>query len=96
MRAGLQNEAVALKCEKVKQKVEVFGVNICVNPCLPMLGASPDGLVWDEGIQEYGLVEVKTVSQAIDAGLMTFHEVMGRRFVEFIHADKSVDKRHNH
>lgn len=96
MRAGLQNEAVALKCKKVKQKAEVFGVNICVNPCLPMLGASPDGLVWDEDIQEYGLVEVKTVSQATDVGLTIFHEVMGRRFVEFIHADKSVDKRHNH
>ncbi|CAN7996268.1 unnamed protein product [Ixodes hexagonus] len=96
MRAGLQNEAAALKRYKAKQKVKVFGVGLCVNPGLHMLGASPDGLVWDEDIQEYGLVEVKTVSRAIDARLTTFEEVMGRGFVEFIRADKSVDKKHKH
>ncbi|CAN7995613.1 unnamed protein product [Ixodes hexagonus] len=96
MRVGLQNEAAALKRYKAKQKVKVFGVGLCVNPGLPMLGASPDGLVWDEDIQEYGLVEVKTVSRAIDARLTTFEEVMGRGFVEFIRADKSVDKKHKH
>ncbi|EEC09253.1 hypothetical protein IscW_ISCW008327 [Ixodes scapularis] len=61
-----------------------------------MLEASPDELVWDEDIQEYGLVEVKTVSRAIDAHLTTFAEVMDRGFVKFIHADKSVDKKHKH
>ncbi|XP_042143266.1 uncharacterized protein LOC121833762, partial [Ixodes scapularis] len=96
MRAGLQNEAAALKRYKAKQKVQVFSVGLCINPGLPMLGASPDGLVWDEDIQEYGLVEVKTVSRAIDANLTTFEEVMSRGFVEFIHADKSVDKKHKH
>ncbi|KAG0414921.1 hypothetical protein HPB47_007919 [Ixodes persulcatus] len=92
MRAGLQNEAAALKRYKSKQKVQVFGVGLCIYPDFPMLGASPDGLVWVEDIQEYGLVEVKAVSRAIDSHLMTFEEVMGRGFVEFIHADKSVDK----
>ncbi|XP_040063788.1 uncharacterized protein LOC120838099 [Ixodes scapularis] len=96
MRAGLQNEAAALKRYKAKQKVQVFGVGLCINPGVPMLGASPGGLVWDEDIQEYGLVEVKTVSRVIDANLTTFDEVMIRGFVEFIHAAKSVDKKHKH
>lgn len=45
-------------------------------PHLPMLGASPDNVAWDEDIQEYGLVEVKTASQAITAGLRTFEQVI--------------------
>ncbi|XP_040073144.1 uncharacterized protein LOC120845403 [Ixodes scapularis] len=96
MRAGLQNEAAARKRYKAKQKVEVFGVGLCINPGVPMLGASTDGLVWDEDIEEYGLVEVKRVSRAIDANLTTIEEVMSRGFVEFIHADRSVDKKHKH
>lgn len=36
MTAGLQNEVAALKA---KQKVQVFSVNLCFNPGLPMLGA---------------------------------------------------------
>ncbi|KAG0417212.1 hypothetical protein HPB47_005796 [Ixodes persulcatus] len=95
-RAGLQNEAAALKRYKTKQKIQAFGVGLCINPGLPMLGASPDGLVWDEDIQEYELVEVKNVSQVIDVHLTTFEEVMGRGFVEFIYADKTVDKKHKH
>ncbi|EEC16554.1 conserved hypothetical protein [Ixodes scapularis] len=96
MRAGLQNEAAARKRYKAKQKVEVFGVGLCINPGLPLLGASTDGLVWGEDIEEYGLVEVKRVSRAIDANLTTIEEVMSRGFVEFIHADRSVDKKHKH
>lgn len=96
MKAGLMNEAAALKRYKTKKNVQVFSVGLCVNPGLPMLGASPDGLVWDEDAQEYGLVEVKTVSRAIDAGLLTLEQVMGSGFVNFIKQDKSVDTNHKH
>ncbi|KAG0434657.1 hypothetical protein HPB47_018962 [Ixodes persulcatus] len=60
MKAGLKNEAAALQRYQMKKRVQLFSVGLCVNPGLPMLGASPDGLVWDQDIQEYGLVEVKT------------------------------------
>ncbi|MDD9361373.1 MAG: YqaJ viral recombinase family protein, partial [Anaplasma sp.] len=96
MKAGLKNEAAALKRYKTKKRVQVFSVGLCVNPGLPMLGASPDGLVWDEDVQEYGLVEVKTVSRAIDAGLLTFEQVVGRGFVDFVKEDKTVDTSHKH
>ncbi|KAG0438506.1 hypothetical protein HPB47_016988 [Ixodes persulcatus] len=66
------------------------------NQSRSMMWHAEHGLVWDEDIQEYGLVEVKTVSRAIDAHLTTFEEVTSRGFVEFIHVDKSVDKTHKH
>ncbi|CAN8025276.1 unnamed protein product, partial [Ixodes persulcatus] len=95
MKAGLKNEAAALQRYQMKKRVQLFSVGLCVNPGLPMLGASPDGLVWDEDIQEYGLVEVKTASRAIAAGLQTFEEVKGRGFAEFIKDDK-IDPNHKH
>ncbi|KAG0417014.1 hypothetical protein HPB47_005950 [Ixodes persulcatus] len=79
----------------MKKRVQLFSVGLCVNPGLPVLGASPDGLVCDEDIQEYGLVEVKTASRAIAAGLQTFEEVKGRGFAEFIKDDK-IDPNHKH
>ncbi|MDD9361618.1 MAG: YqaJ viral recombinase family protein, partial [Anaplasma sp.] len=92
----MKNEAAALKCYKTKKRAQVFSIALCVNPGLPMLGASPDGLVWDEDVQEYGLIEVKTVSRVINAGLLTFEQLVGRRFVDFIKEDKSVDTSHKH
>ncbi|KAG0420822.1 hypothetical protein HPB47_003266 [Ixodes persulcatus] len=58
-------------------------------------GASPDGFVWDEDIQEYELVEVKTASRAIAAGLQTFEQVIGRGFADFIKEEK-IDTNHKH
>ncbi|KAG0442923.1 hypothetical protein HPB47_015478 [Ixodes persulcatus] len=95
MKAGLKNEAAALQRYQMKKRVQLFSVGLCVNTGLPMLGASPDGLVWDEDIQEYELVEVKTASRAIAAGLQTFEEVRGRGFAEFIKEDK-IDPNHKH
>lgn len=96
MKAGLKNEAAALQRYKEKLKVEVFSVGLCVNPGLPILGASPDGLVWDKDINEYGLVEVKTVSRAMDEGLETLEQVLDRKLVDFIKEDQSVDTNHKH
>lgn len=96
MKVGIENEAAALKRYKAKKKVEVFRVGLCVNPGLPMLGASPDGLVWDEAIQEYGLVEVKTLSRAMEKGVESFEEVMDGNYANFIQKDKAVKSSHNH
>ncbi|KAL1426690.1 hypothetical protein MTO96_018159 [Rhipicephalus appendiculatus] len=33
-----------------------------------LCGASPDGLVWDKGINDYGLLEVENLAVAMDEG----------------------------
>lgn len=69
MRMGKDNEASALARYKKAKGVNVYPVGLCVNPGIPTLGASPDGLVWDPDVGEFGLVEVKTLSKAMKQGL---------------------------
>lgn len=51
MLVGLENEEGAIARYKEKKDVDVFEVGLCVNPGIPMLGASPDGLVWDKHVR---------------------------------------------
>lgn len=92
---GLENERSAIHRYKEKKDVDVFEVGLCVNPGAPMLGASPDGLVWDKDISEYGLVEVKTVARAMEEGVASLEEVIQRKMVKYL-KDGSLDANHDH
>ncbi|KAL1482537.1 hypothetical protein MTO96_050317, partial [Rhipicephalus appendiculatus] len=37
--------------------------------------ASPDGLVWDRGISDYGVLEVKTLAEAMEEGLSVEEDI---------------------
>ncbi|XP_064457136.1 uncharacterized protein LOC135367975 [Ornithodoros turicata] len=71
MRIGQENENPALQRYKQARSVDVFPVGLCVNPGIPDLGASPDGLVYERDTGDYGLVEVKTLAKAKDSNLQT-------------------------
>ncbi|KAL1442655.1 hypothetical protein MTO96_030680 [Rhipicephalus appendiculatus] len=43
------------------------------------LGASPDGLVWDRGISDYSLLEVKTLAKAMEEGLSVEEAIKQKR-----------------
>lgn len=95
MLVGLENEEGAIARYKEKKDVDVFEVGLCVNPGIPMLGASPDGLVWDKHVKEYGLVEVKTASRAMEEGIRTLAEIKKRNMVKYL-KDGCLDVNHNY
>lgn len=93
MRVGMANESAALARYTAAKDVTVRATGLCVNPGIPILGASPDGLVWDGHIQEYGLVEVKTLSKAMEDQCKMEELVTGNK-VPFLNAGE-LKKNHN-
>lgn len=93
MKAGLETEASAIKKYKEQQNAEVYPVYLCVNPGVPFLGASPDGLVLERTTSEHGLLEVKTLAKAIEEGL-SVEEAVTQKKVPFLKAGK-LSHRHN-
>ncbi|KAF4514082.1 UNVERIFIED_CONTAM: hypothetical protein B566_EDAN019102, partial [Ephemera danica] len=73
-RLGLLNEEVA--CTKYssakaqndptseEKGVNIYKCGLVINPGVPFLGASPDRVIFDKQTQEYGLLEIKTLSKA--------------------------------
>lgn len=56
---GLQNEVKACNAYCSKTGFMVCTCGLVVNPSLPWLGASPDGLVKDPSEKGFGLLEIK-------------------------------------
>lgn len=94
MKAGLENEASAINKYKDLQNVEVFPIGLCVNPSVPFLGASPDGLVLDKTTGEHGLVEIKTLAKAMEEGL-SLEEAINQKKAPFLKAGK-LNHRHKY
>lgn len=95
MREGLENEDAALSRYMRKANVEVRRVGLCVNPGIPLLGASPDGVVWEHATKQYGLVEVKTLVKAIENCVETFDEVLEKKMATYLQHGK-LAKTHNY
>lgn len=75
---GLKNENLATeKYQNIHPGVKTFSVGLCVNPTLPMFGASPDRLVHQENIG-YGLLEIKTLAKCKEKG-MSIDEAIGKK-----------------
>ncbi|XP_072142134.1 uncharacterized protein [Dermacentor andersoni] len=68
MADGLRNEDAAVQryIEKRKVPVRIYCCGLCVNPGVPVLGATPDRVV-EEG-REFGFLEIKTLSAAKERG----------------------------
>jgi len=56
---GIQNEVKARNAYTSKTGFAVRKCGLVVNPSLPWLGASPDGMVKDPAEQSFGLLEIK-------------------------------------
>ena len=65
IRHGKQNEIIARtlyanEMQRKNQKFTVYEAGLVINPCLPFLGASPDGKVFDPTDRDpFGLLEIK-------------------------------------
>lgn len=80
VREGLDNEEAARKkyIALKNNKVRLSKVGLIVNPGFPILGASPDGLVYDEETGDFGLLEIKTLAKAKELGV-TINEAISRK-----------------
>ncbi|KAH7964839.1 hypothetical protein HPB49_001812 [Dermacentor silvarum] len=65
-----------------------------VNPGVPFLGASPDGLVLERTTSGHGLLEVKTLAKAMEEGL-SVEEAVTQKKVPFLKAGK-LSHRHKY
>ncbi|CAN7943520.1 unnamed protein product [Ixodes hexagonus] len=83
MKMGKDNEPHALARYKQARGVTIYPVGLCVNPGISVLGASPDGLVWDPDVEQWGLVEVKTLAKAMEEGL-TVKEAISKDMVPYL------------
>ncbi|KAF5269835.1 hypothetical protein FQR65_LT05881 [Abscondita terminalis] len=89
MRMGLDNEPVAIqKYQDITPGIKVFPSGLCINPGIPYLCSSPDGLVYDEINKDFYLIEIKTlvkgglinkfnIIECIQKGFAPFLEVVG-------------------
>lgn len=97
MQTGIANEPVAL--EKYRRqydgKLDLFKCGFVVNPGVPFLGASPDGVVYDQEKAEFGLVEVKTLAAAMDEGFH-IHEAYEEKKAGFLTDKLQLDHGHHY
>lgn len=78
LQKGLDNEKFAvLKYKKIRKGYQVFSCGLCINPGVPILGTSPDRVV-KTPYNELGLLEIKTLSKAIDLNI-PLHEAIKKR-----------------
>lgn len=78
---GIQPHALARY--KLDRGVTIYPVGLCVNPGISVLGASPDGLVWDPDVEQWGLAEMKALAKAMKEGL-TVKEAISKRMVPYL------------
>lgn len=75
---GITNEKKAREMYVKRQGLHVHDCGLCVNPEFPFLGATPDGIVCDEGTS--GIIEIKSPSTARD---MTIEESLSLSLSNF-------------
>jgi len=64
MQWGTDNEPLARAEYEILRGIDVEQVAFVDHPAIEWCGASPDGLVNDEGLDDYGLVEIKCPNTA--------------------------------
>jgi hypothetical protein len=64
---GISNEKRARQVYVKKQGIHVHDCGLCVNPEFPYLGATPDGIVCDDG--DCGIIEIKCPYTARDMSI---------------------------
>lgn len=78
MVAGSKNEKAATQRYAARTGNTVYDAGLCVNPGVPFLGASPDGVARDSITGDFGLIEVKTLARAMDLGIENIAESADR------------------
>lgn len=73
MQHGIDQEANARTCYEFEQGVKVVEVGFINHPAITMSGASPDGMVGDDG-----MVEIKCPGTAKHIGTLTGDEIDGK------------------
>lgn len=81
MQEGLNNEETAIKkYESLKcNLVKTFDCGFVVNPGVPFLGSSPDKVVYDKTVGEFGLVEIKTLAKAKEMGMSIAQAILNKK-----------------
>lgn len=74
---GIRNEAPALRAYETKQSVKVHRVCFVTHPTIQMAGASPDGLIGDDG-----LVEVKCPNSMTHYGTCIGEPIQRRHYLQ--------------
>lgn len=83
---GLENEDAAVEkyVPYKNNKCNVFYCGFCVNPGLPFLGASPDRIIYDTNANQFILMEIKTLSKAMELNYK-LKEAIEKKLAPFLH-----------
>ncbi|KAK5650152.1 hypothetical protein RI129_001181 [Pyrocoelia pectoralis] len=97
MNIGLRNEAeVIRKLIDRNPNFKYIKCGVCVNPGIPILAASPDGVIYNELTNTYNLLEIKTLVKAMEHNC-TIQEAMERKLCDFLVNDgENIFLKKNH
>jgi hypothetical protein len=97
MKVGIENEDVVLQKYTIQKNgtVEIFKCGFVVNPGVPFIGASPDGIVYDKEQKVFGLIEIKTLAKAMEMGL-GIRQAIEQKKATFLSRSLTLKKTHRY
>jgi YqaJ-like viral recombinase domain len=93
---GTENEPLARTCYELREGVEVERVGYVMHPSIPRSGASPDGLVGEDGLVEFKVPNTTTHLEYLIEGVVPDDYIpqmmwqlacTGRKWVDFVSYD---------